>query len=57
MVLFLQLFASFLGFVFPVVFIKAINCQKDGTAQKKYVALSSACFGVLVFILIAFLNT
>ncbi len=55
MIAFIKLFATALGFVFPVVFIKAIGCKNDDPAKGKYTVLSSVCFGILVFILMGFL--
>ena len=55
MIFFLKLLATILGFMFPVVLIKAIGCPNDDPAKGKYTALASICFGVLVFILMGFM--
>lgn len=55
MITFIKLFATVLGFIFPVVFIKAIGSPNDNSAKKKYTVLASVCFGILVLILMLFM--
>ena len=55
MIFFIKILATVLGFIFPVVLIKAIGRPNDTPATGKYTAWASVCFGILVFILMAFL--
>ena len=55
MIFCIKLLATVLGFVFPVALIRAIGCAKEDSAKGKYTAQASICFGVLVFILMAFM--
>ena len=55
MIFFIKLLATVLGFIFPVMLIKATGCPDDTPARSKYTAWASVCFGVLVFILMMFM--
>ena len=55
MIFFIKLLATVLGFIFPVVLIKAIGCPNDTQTKDRYTAWASVCFGVLVFILMMFM--
>ena len=54
MIFFIKILATVLGFIFPVVLIKAIGCPNDTPAKGKYTAWARVCFGILVLILMAF---
>ena len=55
MIFFIKIMATVLGFIFPVVLIKASGCPNDTPAKAKYTAWASVCFGILVLILMAFM--
>lgn len=56
MVTFMKLFGTLLAFIFPVMLIKAMEAQqKNDSERSKYTALSSLCFGVLIFIIMCFM--
>ncbi len=55
MITLIKLFATIMGFIFPVMLIKAIGCSNDDPEKGKYTALASVCFGILVFILMGFM--
>lgn len=56
MSVFLKLLATFLGGMFPILLLKAIKAQQEESPKlENLAALTSLCFGGLVFIIMLFL--